>query len=446
MTSPAATSAPARQWLQSPPTDWAGWLAFLAEANAHRVQRDSLRDWLSTHVDGGTQPRLLGLGLCAAGEPTAALPHLLAAKDELCSLLAGQIQSGAGDETAALATWQELVGSSKVGQRARLMRLASQCRRRDREAAATEFAALKTTKPSAADLAYAEGLVAEAAGDHINACAHWRQAVQHDPAHDEARFRLAMRTALDDDEDEVIALYRDSLDKGRLVTVGMLMNLGVAYEDREEYDAAARCFRAVLQADPTNARARRYLADAEASRRQFYDETRERKADIQSAVLRIPVTDFELSVRARNCLQRMNIHTLGDLICRTEAELLSFKNFGETSLQEVKDILVLKGLRLGMSNLPRGALPLPEDDFEDDELLEIVAEPVADDGDVRHKKIADLDLSVRSRAALTTLGIATLGQLAETSEQTLLACKNFGQTSLVEIKTKLRENGLELAT
>jgi DNA-directed RNA polymerase subunit alpha len=98
------------------------------------------------------------------------------------------------------------------------------------------------------------------------------------------------------------------------VHIGTLMNLGVLYEDREEYDAAARCFRAVLKDDPTNSRARRYLADAEASRRQFYDESRERKADMQNAVLRIPVTDFELSVRARNCLQRMNIHTLGDLI------------------------------------------------------------------------------------------------------------------------------------
>src|SRR5262249_60918817 len=93
---------------------------------------------------------------------------------------------------------------------------------------------------------------------------------------------------------------------------------------------------------------RRCPADAEASRRQYYDETRERKADLQNAVLRIPVTDFELSVRARNCLQRMNIHTLGDLICKTETDLLSFKNFGETSPQEVKDILALKSLRLGM--------------------------------------------------------------------------------------------------
>ena len=52
--------------------------------------------------------------------------------------------------------------------------------------------------------------------------------------------------------------------------------------------------------------------------------------------------------------------------------------------------------------------------------------------------------SVRSRAALATLGITKVGELVETSETTLLSCKNFGQTSLDEIRTKLRHLNLEL--
>src|SRR5439155_9093967 len=52
-------------------------------------------------------------------------------------------------------------------------------------------------------------------------------------------------------------------------------------------------------------------------------------------VLEVPVTDFELSVRARNCLKKMNIKTLGDLTRVTEAQLLASKNFGETSLAEI---------------------------------------------------------------------------------------------------------------
>ena len=64
-------------------------------------------------------------------------------------------------------------------------------------------------------------------------------------------------------------------------------------------------------------------------------------------MLDTPVTDFELSVRARNCLKKMNIRTLGDLLKVSEAELLSYRNFGETSLVEIKNMLSSKGLRLG---------------------------------------------------------------------------------------------------
>src|SRR6516164_9807736 len=73
-----------------------------------------------------------------------------------------------------------------------------------------------------------------------------------------------------------------------------------------------------------------------------------------SQVLEIPVTDFELSVRSRNCLKKMNIRTLGDLTRVDEQSLLSSKNFGETSLQEIKEMMTTKGLRLGQS-LEEGA-------------------------------------------------------------------------------------------
>ena len=75
----------------------------------------------------------------------------------------------------------------------------------------------------------------------------------------------------------------------------------------------------------------------------------DRRGDRRSAVLDIPITDFELSVRSRNCLKKMNIRTLGDLLKTTEQELLSYKNFGETSLNEIKALLAQKGLRLGQA-------------------------------------------------------------------------------------------------
>ena len=60
----------------------------------------------------------------------------------------------------------------------------------------------------------------------------------------------------------------------------------------------------------------------------FYDEEKERKEDKHAQVLRIPVTDFELSVRSRNCLANMNVRTLGDLIGLSENELASLKSAG----------------------------------------------------------------------------------------------------------------------
>ena len=81
----------------------------------------------------------------------------------------------------------------------------------------------------------------------------------------------------------------------------------------------------------------------------YYDEEEIEKNYRLAHLLEIPVTDFELSVRSRNCLRKMNIRTLGDLTRTTEAALLASKNFGETSLSEIKEMMTSKNLRLGMA-------------------------------------------------------------------------------------------------
>ncbi len=60
------------------------------------------------------------------------------------------------------------------------------------------------------------------------------------------------------------------------------------------------------------------------------------------------VDELELSVRSANCLENANIKTIGELVQKTEAEMLKTKNFGRKSLKEIKDILVEMGLSLGM--------------------------------------------------------------------------------------------------
>jgi len=68
-----------------------------------------------------------------------------------------------------------------------------------------------------------------------------------------------------------------------------------------------------------------------------------------------PIEELDLSVRSANCLKNANIRTLGDLVQRTEREMLSTKNFGRKSLDEIKDVLASLGLSFGMTRVPVGS-------------------------------------------------------------------------------------------
>lgn len=83
-------------------------------------------------------------------------------------------------------------------------------------------------------------------------------------------------------------------------------------------------------------------------------ETRE---EVDPILLR-PVDDLELTVRSANCLKAENIYYIGDLVQRTEVELLKTPNLGKKSLTEIKDVLASKGLSLGMrlENWPPASL------------------------------------------------------------------------------------------
>ncbi|MFH1458226.1 MAG: DNA-directed RNA polymerase subunit alpha [Candidatus Omnitrophota bacterium] len=69
--------------------------------------------------------------------------------------------------------------------------------------------------------------------------------------------------------------------------------------------------------------------------------------------LRLPISELELSVRSSNCLREASIKTIADLVKRSEEEMLSFKNFGKKSLNEIKELLLGMGLALGMQIDPK---------------------------------------------------------------------------------------------
>ncbi len=62
-----------------------------------------------------------------------------------------------------------------------------------------------------------------------------------------------------------------------------------------------------------------------------------------------PISELELSVRSANCLEAANIKSIGDLVMKTEAQMLKYKNFGKKSLSEISGILTAMGLSLGMN-------------------------------------------------------------------------------------------------
>ena len=276
---------------------------------------------------------------------------------------------------------------------------------------------------------FLRGFHLELTGEYEEARRVYENVITENPHHGQALFRLAFWHQTWGDEDEAIDLYERIRDL-RPTYVNALLNLGALYEDAQIYDRAIECYREVLDSIPNHPRALLFMHDAQASKTMFYDEDSERRADRQSAILKIPVTDFELSVRSRNCLNKMNIRTLGDLIQMTEQELLAHKNFGETSLMEVKQMLAQKGLRLGQGKIEGGGIMAPR--------------PVEVSEEVLSAHIDTLDLSVRSRKCMERLGINTIGALVMKTEAELLSAKNFGQTSLNEIKMRLEERGLRL--
>jgi DNA-directed RNA polymerase subunit alpha len=81
------------------------------------------------------------------------------------------------------------------------------------------------------------------------------------------------------------------------------------------------------------------------------EEEEEEEEDDQEFLdmIRKPISELELSVRSANCLEAASIKTIGDLIQKTETQMLKYKNFGKKSLAEISNILTVMGLQLGMN-------------------------------------------------------------------------------------------------
>ncbi len=285
-----------------------------------------------------------------------------------------------------------------------------------------------------ADYLYQRGATVAALGSNPSeVVALYERAVELDPTHAGALFGLALENDRRGNDDDALDLYQRAANCFPS-NVGSLLNLGLLYEDQTQYDRAQRCYSRILDIFPTHPQADLYNRDVLASGGKSVDPELEYQREKMQNILKTPVTDFELSVRSRNCLEKMGIITVGDLTQVTEQELLGSKNFGETSLDEIRDMLTARGLRIGQ---------FAHEAREAEEKVDL-GDLSPEEQSLMDRPIAELNLSVRARKCMTRLGLTTIGELVRKTGDEMLECKNFGVTSLNEVREKLGQIGLKL--
>jgi DNA-directed RNA polymerase subunit alpha len=376
----------------------------------------------------------LGISLFFLGHLGEAVEHLKQAEGALASFYLGRALTERQEFDEALKAFDKAEKAGYTASQVQLQRVGIYRQKGDLAQARTVLKKLEDQATHSAEYHFQLASCFLSAGDRQPAIRHLERAVELDPGHTGALFQLGHSNDLAGNDEESITYYERCLNHPPVHT-GLLMNLGILYEDSEKYQKAVDCYRRILYANPADEEARLFLRDAQASLTMYYSPEEDHAFSRFSQVLEVPVTDFELSVRSRNCLKKMNIRTLGDLTRVSEQQLLSSKNFGETSLEEIKEMLTSRGLRLGQS-------------LEEGSQIDLRFRPQqpmsAEEQAVLNKSVADLNLSVRARKCMNRLGITSLGELIQRTADELLESKNFGMTSLTEVREKLAQYGLTL--
>ncbi len=287
----------------------------------------------------------LGIASFLLGFTAQAVENLKQAEGALASFYLGRALASRQDYDDALKAFEKAEKAGYTASQVQLQRAGIYRQKGELPQARSLLAKLEQQSSHNAEYHFQLASCFLSDGERLNPVNHHEKAVELDPGPTHALFQLAHANDLAGNDDEAIQYYERCL-KHPPVHVGTLKNLGVLYEDHEKYDKAEECYRRVLANDPTDEQARLFHKDAQASRNMYYSPEDESAFSQFSQVLEIPVTDFELSVRSRNCLKKMNIRTLGDLTRVSEPQLLTSKNFGETSLTEIKEMLASKGLHI----------------------------------------------------------------------------------------------------
>ncbi|MFO0910179.1 MAG: DNA-directed RNA polymerase subunit alpha C-terminal domain-containing protein [Isosphaeraceae bacterium] len=321
------------------------------DPSRYRTLRDAvaaMRDREKGAIKPETHLRL-GVGEVMLGRYTAGLDHLdKAGEVGLAEFFKGVALQNLQKWTEAAEAYARSASLNYDPRGSELHRAGALRRAGQVDEARKIIEGLEKTAGNSAEYHYQRGSLLAADGDLAAASAEFEKTIAIDRDHTGALFELAYINDLYGNDDTAVSYYKRCTSRPP-VPLAALINLGVLYEDEMKFRDAEACYRQVLQFEPNHPRALLFFRDCRASKDMYYDEDREGEIKHLRQIMEIPVTDFELSVRSRNCLRKMNIRTLGDLTRTTEAALLASKNFGETSLAEIKEMMTSKGLRLGMA-------------------------------------------------------------------------------------------------
>jgi DNA-directed RNA polymerase subunit alpha len=293
-------------------------------------------------------------------------------------------------------------------------------------------------KETGAEAYYLQGLLADFQGYHDEALKAYEKALELEPGHAKSLFRLAYIMDLSGEDARALEYY-EQLRKMRPMHVNTMMNLGTLYEDRGDYERATQCYQTVLDYYPAHARARLFLGDAQSALTMYYDEDAARREAKLQQVLAQPVAEVSFSPRVRNALQKLGVNTLGDLVAKSEEELLGIPNFGRTSLRELKEFLSAKGLTMTSAGGPGGIV---EEAAVEGGEAPAAGGPVSPE--VQQKNLSDIEWSGRIRKVFEKMGVVTVGDLLKRTEKDLLKSKNLGVTSIKEIRKKLGQYGVAM--
>lgn len=150
----------------------------------------------------------------------------------------------------------------------------------------------------------------------------------------------------------------------------------------------------------------------------------------------VPLEDLELSIRSYNCLRRANVYTLLDLAGKTEEDLIGIKNFGQKSVEEVRQAIELRGLSLPFQRVDLLGTGGPSEKKE----LQL-----SDSREPDENELNKLDLPRRTLNGLYRNKIYSVSDLLKNSEADLLAFLSLGPSAIGEIKAALQRKGLSLA-